>query len=428
MDVGVVGAGTAGTAAALFLARAGHAVTLYERVPEPGPVGAGIILQPTGQSVLARLGLLEAVAARTARLDALLCQTARGRAVVDLEYATLGPDLFGLGTHRGVLFDALFSAAQREVDVRCGVAGERFVRRRSAQRARVVSLVDERGVEHGAHDLVIVADGARSKLRDALSLPVRARRYPWGALFFLAEDPERHFRGRLFQVVRGNARMLGLLPTGLSPSSDVPITSLYWSLRADDFEIFRRTPLVRWKDEIRTLLDGAGDRAAREHVEPLLAQIDDPSQLLFAAYHDVESFPWSDDGVVVLGDAAHAMSPQLGQGCNLALMDALVLAECVHAFVDRDATRDGIDRALAAYAHRRRAHLAVYTQATRWLTPFFQSDVAMLGELRDVFMPLFGRLPFARRLMTTSMSGTLGGWSGERMALPARVSEVPSLR
>jgi 2-polyprenyl-6-methoxyphenol hydroxylase-like FAD-dependent oxidoreductase len=60
--IGVIGCGTAGAAAALFLARAGHDVRVFERVADPKPVGAGIIVQPSGQAVLARLGLLERVA------------------------------------------------------------------------------------------------------------------------------------------------------------------------------------------------------------------------------------------------------------------------------------------------------------------------------------------------------------------------------
>ena len=57
LDVGIIGGGTAGSAATLFLARAGHRVTVYERVASPGAVGAGITLQPTGLHVLCRLGL-----------------------------------------------------------------------------------------------------------------------------------------------------------------------------------------------------------------------------------------------------------------------------------------------------------------------------------------------------------------------------------
>src|SRR4029078_12534499 len=104
---------TAGPAAALLLARAGHRVTVYERVAEPGPVGAGILLQPTGQAVLARLGLLERVRARAAPVERLLCQRVSGRAVVDLRYQEIGTAV-GRGSSTGVLFEALLSALRDE--------------------------------------------------------------------------------------------------------------------------------------------------------------------------------------------------------------------------------------------------------------------------------------------------------------------------
>jgi NADPH-dependent 2,4-dienoyl-CoA reductase/sulfur reductase-like enzyme len=54
LRVAVIGCGTTGAATALFLSRAGHAVTVLERVPEPGPVGAGIMMQPSGLLVVRR--------------------------------------------------------------------------------------------------------------------------------------------------------------------------------------------------------------------------------------------------------------------------------------------------------------------------------------------------------------------------------------
>ncbi|HEV7553801.1 MAG TPA: FAD-dependent monooxygenase, partial [Kofleriaceae bacterium] len=83
LAIGVVGAGTAGSAAAILLARAGHRVTILECVDEPGPVGAGITLQPTGQAALRRLGLLDPIEARGARIDRLCCVRRGGRPLVD---------------------------------------------------------------------------------------------------------------------------------------------------------------------------------------------------------------------------------------------------------------------------------------------------------------------------------------------------------
>ena len=121
-DVAVIGCSTAGAASALFLARAGHRVTVFEAVAEPGPVGAGIMLQPTGMKVLADLRLFDRLRARGARVDRLHCVTARGRDIVDLAYRDVHPRAYGLGMHRGVLFAELFAAVEAERNVRllCG--------------------------------------------------------------------------------------------------------------------------------------------------------------------------------------------------------------------------------------------------------------------------------------------------------------------
>src|SRR5271170_1172129 len=97
LRVAVIGCGTAGAASALLLSRAGHDVTVFERVPQPGPVGAGIMMQPSGLLVLERLGLAGHVLARGARVDRLFCETSAGHAVLDLKYESLAEGLFGVG-------------------------------------------------------------------------------------------------------------------------------------------------------------------------------------------------------------------------------------------------------------------------------------------------------------------------------------------
>jgi 2-polyprenyl-6-methoxyphenol hydroxylase-like FAD-dependent oxidoreductase len=128
-------------------------------------------------------------------------------------------------------------------------------------------------------------------------------------------------------------------------------------------------------------------------------------------------WPWDDGDAVVLGDAAHATSPQLGQGCNLALWDALVLADSVEAAL---ASGRGVASALDAYSRARAGHLDWFQLATRWLTPFFQGDSSTLGWLRDRFLPLGMRLPFVTRLMVASMCGTATGLVTPRLVLPSR--------
>jgi len=391
LDVGVVGGGTAGGAAALFLARAGHRVTIYERVPSPTPVGAGITLQPTGMYVLTKLGLYDAVVPRGSRIERLVCEDARGRTLFDLAYAEIDPKLFGLGLHRGVLFSALHEATKREpnVGLRLGVEIVDLHRRSW--------LVDATGTKHGPHDLIVVADGARSQLRDDTSTSKRVVPYPWGALWFVAKDRRPDGRHVLRQRVDGNRFMLGLLPTG-APGGE-PLVSFFWSLRADSVAALRRAGLDAFRAEARRLDPGIDD------VFDQIGHVDD---VLFAAYHDVVMYRWHTRNVVYLGDAAHATSPQLGQGANLALWDAMVLAECL-------AADPRVSCALDRYSRTRADHLAFYQLATRWLTPFFQGDAPALGALRDALMPLFARIGPFRRLMTLSMIGTVDGFFGRTL-------------
>jgi 2-polyprenyl-6-methoxyphenol hydroxylase-like FAD-dependent oxidoreductase len=410
LDVGVIGCGTAGPAAALFLSRAGHSVTVYERVEAPGPVGAGIILQPTGQVVLERLGLADQVALRGARLDSLRVERHEKGPLLELAYCDVDASLFGIGLHRGVLFQVLYGAVLREgIPVRLGVACDRLERERGRY-----FVVDDRGERWGPHDLIVVADGARSRLRDETGLARRADPYPWGALWFIAKDPEGVFTRELYQVVSGTRRMLGLLPSGLGPDEgkpddDVPEVSLYWSIAASDLPRWRAGGFEPWKDEIRRMVP---------HASFVLDAIRAPEDVLFSAYHDVVMGPWHTRGIVTLGDAAHAMSPQLGQGANLALWDAMVLADAL------DHERSDLVRALDRYSRERRAHLGYYQLVTRALTPFFQSDHDVLGWLRDLGMPLLNKVRFFNRAMVLGMCGTADGHPWKRLEMP----ELPPRR
>lgn len=408
LSIGVVGAGFAGAAASLFLAERGHEVTLYEEASAPQPVGAGILMQPSGLAVLADLGLLSGALERGSRVDSLVCTTPRGRRVLDLSYRDLEADWFGLGMHRGALFELLHGQLSPR--------GVKLVTAASVKASRLtrggIVPVGKDGTELGAHQLLVVADGARSALRRAMP-EARVTPYPWGALWFVGRDPDAIFAGRLHQVADGTTTLLGFLPCGLGPRrpGETPLVSLFWSVPVADFAR-RDFDLGRWKERVLEL---------EPRAESLLEQIEDPRQLLPASYFDVVLPRLHAERLVFIGDAAHATSPQLGQGTNLALEDARTLAACVSGCRELP---DG----LARFSALRRAHVRYYQRASWALTPFFQSDFDLLTVPRDMLLGPLCRLPVARRLMLKTLAGVQTGFLGRTLPLGpirARMSQNP---
>lgn len=383
--IAIVGCGVAGQAAALFLHRAGHRVEIFERFETPRPIGAGLLIQPTGQVVLERFGLLEAALAHGAKVTRMLGHTVGGRVVLDVRYDHYRPGSFGLGLQRGTLFGLLHDALARD-----GIAVQTGAEIAEIETASAGHLVDARGRRHGPFDLVLVADGAESALRARHGAVVRAPRYPYGALWTVRDE-----LGGASDVLRqrfdGTRRMAGLLPIGRLPNQ-APGTrqvAVFWSLPNERVEAWRAAGIDAWK---RELADYWPHYAA--HVEGIA----DCEAFMRAKYRDVVLRTPVAGRVLFIGDAAHGTSPQLGQGANLALIDAATLADALAAATD-------IDAALALYDARRRRHLRFYQWASRWLTPLFQSDRAWLGPVRDLLMGTFGRWPIARGEAAALMAG-----------------------
>jgi 2-polyprenyl-6-methoxyphenol hydroxylase-like FAD-dependent oxidoreductase len=112
------------------------------------------------------------------------------------------------------------------------------------------------------------------------------------------------------------------------------------------------------------------------------------------------------------------MSPQLGQGVNMALLDALALRDALRTVPEGVAldTRT-LDGALRAFADERRRHVAIYQFWSRWLTPVFQGEQDAVAAMRDALFVPMGRLPGGRGQMLRVLTGTQRGWLG-RQALP----------
>lgn len=377
MRIGVVGGGIAGPVAALLLSRDGHDVSILERVTDPQPVGAGFLLQPFGQDILETLGVLASLASRSMPVRRIDGRTIGGRMILDFGYR----NRFGLGVHRAVLFGALWAALRSEaIPLETAFPVEAL----SVEPGGIVATGSAGA--RGPFDLVVVADGARSHLRRRLGLATKDVGYPYAALWSIVPDPAGLARDVLTQTYDGTRVTLGFLPTGEHQAS------VFWATRTRSLD--------------RMLSEGPEEFVARAQpyageLLPLLERVPD-TRILAARYRDVvvpnPTIVAGRTGIVVIGDAAHAMSPQLGLGANLCLADAWALAAALRAQPDLRA-------AMPAYANDRRAHIRWYTWLSRFMTPVFQSDLVPLGWARDAFFGPVGRIPWVREQFVDILLG-----------------------
>jgi 2-polyprenyl-6-methoxyphenol hydroxylase-like FAD-dependent oxidoreductase len=385
--VGVVGFGVAGATVAYLLARDGHRVTLLERAPELGPVGAGILLQCSGQEVLRRLGILDEVLSHAAPLEELYARHARGGLLINNRFPDLSPEIRAYGVHRGVIFTTLSDRVRSQaVDVR--PACEIVLRE---DKGDGVTLRDACGRTHGPFDFVIAADGSRSRMRDVCGFKASVTAYNHGTLWINA--PGVGVPGRLLQVVERTRKLFGLLPLGDG------LVSMYWGLPVREFEPTKARGLDALKREILTFAPEA---------EPVLDFVHDFEQLLFTTYRHVHVKKHHDDRVILIGDAAHAMSPHLGQGLNLALVDAWRLAQALR---EQPTPR----AAFRAFRRKQKGYVRYYATVTYLLSPFFQSDWSFLGWGRDWALPLLPYIPWVKRQMLLTVCGVKGGFLKGRM-------------
>lgn len=364
----ISGAGIAGLATGIALRQAGHEVEIFERMPELREIGAGLMIWPNGARSLQALGVV---------IDAVTIQhmsvcTWRGRQVNDYPLESVAARFVfePAFVHRADLQAALattFGAEGLNFDAEVSGFNERG--------AKVEVII--RGGVAAAGDLLVGADGLRS--------PVRRQ---------LLEDGDPVYLGST--IWRGVVDGHGIrLP---------PAHGFDWVGRGSEFVAF---PLLHdrmyWSGVIKQqrgekpgpnghkgdLLHAFGDWA--QPIPALIAATADAAILRNDMYDRPPARRWSEGRVTLVGDAAHPMTPNAGQGACQALEDAVAL-------VDSIKRSSHLTEAFGLYEDRRRRRANRLVTMARQATRAAQLDSPLLCALRDGFAGLMPSWVFLRML------------------------------
>jgi 2-polyprenyl-6-methoxyphenol hydroxylase-like FAD-dependent oxidoreductase len=353
----IVGGGIGGLAAAIALRRAGIRATVYERADELRAVGAGLALWANAVRALGRLGLGDAVRAIGVPEASAAIHSWRGQTLIPMSSRDMERRLgeVSIVVHRADL-QAILQGALDGDAVRLGARCTSFAQDEGGVTALFADGATARG------DLLIGADGLHSAVRAQLfgAAPPRYAGYTaWRAV-----APFDHARLTPGETMGRGARF------GMAPVSG---GRAYWYATLNT-PAGGRDPEGGRK---RALLEIF--RGWHAPIEALIEATDEATILRNDIYDRVPLPYWSVGRVTLLGDAAHPMTPNLGQGACQALEDAVVLA---------DALKQGGDiaAALRAYQSRRIDRTAALVRQARQIGGVGQWSNPLACRLRDVLM------------------------------------------
>ncbi|MBL8036881.1 FAD-dependent monooxygenase [Nitrospira sp. CMX1] len=383
-DIAVVGAGGGGAVLALALAQKGIKTIVLEQAPGPPQGLRGEILQPNGQQVLDRLGLLNKLPASSTRTvhQFHFCRVG-GQRLCTIDYRDLPPPYNqAVVTLPNVAHHAIVDAVEREpsVSLRYRATFTGLLR----ENGRVVGLTAKQGEQERTikAKVVVGADGAFSKVREALQIPADLYLYPQGYLIALLDAAIPMAEAKYFV---GKRTILGLFPAAGDK------VYAFYMIKTGSYDQVKERGLVALQNTWIAI-----DPAS----EPIFRTLSDWKQTAFLPTGRVRTPTWVADGAVLIGDAAHAMNPHASQGRMQAMVDAMTLADLLPECL---ATNDFSAATLKRYEDSRRPHVAMLQKLADEQVLFWNTANPIIAFLRDrVFSTLDRNARLRYRVLSTT--------------------------
>ena len=385
-DVAVVGAGGGGAVLALALAKQGIDTVVLDQAPGPPKGLRGEILQPNGQQVLDRLGVLQSLPADATRAVRVFhfCR-AGGTRLCSIDYGDLPPPYNrAIVTLPNVAHHAIVEAVQQHENatLRYGTSFTGLL----WEGRQVVGLSTHGpdGTTTIRAKIVVGADGAFSKVREALKIPADLYLYPDGYLIAILESEEPVSES--FYYV-GHKTILGIFPaTGNK-------VYLFYMIPKDSMEAVKQQGIAALQEQWSQIAP---------QFSQLFRCLRDWSQTAYMPTGRVRTPTWVADGAVLIGDAAHAMNPHASQGRMQAMVDAMALSDLLPSCL---ADHDYSAARLKEFERVRRPQVTMLQQLADQQVFYWNTDNPVVAFLRD---RVFQTLDRNARLRYQVLSTTAG--------------------
>ncbi len=351
----IVGGGIAGIVSAILLEQQGFETTLIEQRPDWKPVGGGITLTMNGARVLQRLGLMADIRQHANAIRNINITGQDGRLLSSFGLEEYTASYAGTYTILRSALHRILISRLRHTEVLLGTTFEQI-----GHAAGGVEVALENGTTD-RYDLVIGCDGIHSAVRAKLFPNARSRFSGYASWRFVVSGVGGICHDTLTEMW-GYGKRFGIVPLG-----DNTVHCFAAANTSRHCEAYRSISI----ESFRRLFSGFRGLAPR-----LLDAVNQSEDLMYNDLEDIHLPQWHEGQVVLLGDAAHGMTPNMTQGASLAIEDAYCLAHKL-------AVSDSMTGALAAFYHARKDRVAAIQRRSHLLGAIGQVENKVLCNIRN---------------------------------------------